>query len=274
MRSLLLLLLAGVLTGCPTWGGDDDDVADDDDIFGDDDTGDDDDATGDDDDTTGDDDDSTNDPGAPEYADEELWFALRPGTTWQYEESVSAVPNPILDDVLVTVVRRLAATELGDWSPEITAIEVDVDRLVGDDEIHWLGLSGTGTLVWLGTEHQTGFETTLIEGDGGTILTMTADLSTLESSSFDAAWFVADDGPTDVSVIANGEAPYTYAAGPLDGVDCLETELERASSFAGLQYFKPEWGLLGMTLDLSGNGLTWEITGCSVCPPESGLPAP
>ena len=273
MRSLLPLLLASACAGCPTWTTDDDDVSDDDDLFGDDDTSGDDD-TADDDDATADDDDTTDDPGAPEYADEELWFALRPGTTWRYIETVSVVPNPVEDDVLVTVARRLAATELGAWSPELSAFEVRVDRLAGDDEVHWLGLSGTGALVWLGTELQTGFETKTIVGDGGTLLTMTSDLVTLESVSFDAAWFLADDGQTDVSVTANGEAPYVYAAGPLDGVDSLETELERGGSFAGLQYFRPEWGVLGMTLDLSGAGVSWEIVGCSVCPPESGLPIP
>ena len=272
MRALSSLVLCCSLIGCPQWtGGDDDDAADDDDLFGDDDDstgGDDDDSTG------GDDDDSTNDPGAPEYAEDELWFALRPGTTWRYTETLSVVPNPVLDDVYVTVVRRFAATELGSWSPEITAIEVDIDRLAGDDETHWYGLSGTGELIWLGSQLHTGFETETIEGDGATVLTRTDDLSSLESVGFDAAWFLADEGATNVSATANGEAPYLYAGGPPEGVDCLETELERAGGFAGLQYFRPEWGLLGMTLDLSGDGLGWEILACSVCPPESGLSPP
>ena len=268
-----LLILGILLVGCPTWGDDDDAATDDDDAFGDDDdAGDDDDVA--DDDDAGDDDDSTNDPGAPEYADEELWFALRPGTSWRYTETISVVPNPIVDDVLLTVVRRLPASDLGEWSPEITALELELDRLAGDDETWYLGLSGTGALIWLGTELHTGFETEVIDGDGGLILTKTNDLSTLEATSFDAAWFVPDEGPTNVDVTANGEAPYVYDAGPPEGVDCLETELERASSFAGLQYFKPEWGLLGMTLDLSGSGVTWEVVACSVCPAESGLPAP
>mgnify|MGYP000176569822 FL=1 len=271
MRSLLPLL-ALLLVGCPSWGGDDDDATDT--PFDDDDaTGDDDDA-GDDDDSTGDDDDATNDPGAPEYADEELWFALRPGSSWRYTETTSVVPNPLIDDVLVTVVRRFPATDLGTWSPELTALEVDVDRLVGDDATHWLGLSGTGDLVWLGTEHHTGFETETIPGDGGLILSMADDLVTLENASFDAAWMLADEGSTDVSVTANGEAAFVYASGPTDGVDCLETELERAGSFVGLQYFRPEWGILGMELDLSGTGVSWEIVACSLCPQESGLPAP
>ncbi len=276
MRNLLPLLVACTLLGCPKWGGDDDTSADDDDLFGDDDTAGDDD-TGDDDtgdDDTGDDDDTTDDPVAPEYADEEEFFALRPGTSWRYLETLSLVPNPVQDDVLVTVVRRLAATELGAWSPELSAFELDVDRLTGDDEVHWLGLSGTGALVWLGTEFHTGFETKFVEGDGGTLLTMNPDLSALTGASFDAAWFLADEGSTNVGVTANGEAPFLYTAGPADGVDCLETELDRAGSLVGLQYFRPRWGLLGMTIDLSGTGVSWEIIGCSVCPPESGLPAP
>ena len=273
MRTAFLATALILLPGCPTWSGDDDDstAADDDDLFG----GDDDDATGDDDDDAGDDDDATSDPGAPEYAEDEQWFALVPGSSWRYLETTAAVPNPIEDDVLVTVVRRIPATDLpGDFSPELSALEVSVDRVFGDDEVHWLALSGTGTVVWLGSELTSGFETETIEGDGGVVLRQVDVLDDLAGEEFDAAWLLADEGATSLDVIANGEAPYVYSAGPVEGIDCLETELDRGGSAAGLQYFKPGWGLLGMEVELSSGGRTWEIEACSVCPPESGLPAP
>ncbi|MCO4772292.1 MAG: hypothetical protein KDA24_19820 [Deltaproteobacteria bacterium] len=262
MHRVICVPLALLLfTGCPTWGGDDDD-----------------DATSDDDDSTAaddDDDDATSDPAAPIYADEEAWFALAPGNTWRYSEVTAAVPDPIQDDLLVTVVRRLPATELaGDFSPELAALEVSIDRVFGDDETHWLGLSGTGTVVWLGTEVISGFETELIEGDGGVILRRSLSLDDLTDEEFDAAWLLADDGPTSVDSVATGEAPFLYAAGPAEGIDCLETQLERGGAPVGLQYFKPEWGLLGMEIELGSGGRSWEIEACSVCPPESGLAAP
>lgn len=271
MRSSLLALSLLLLGGCPGWtGGDDDDfVSDDDDLISNDDD------ASDDDDSTTDDDDSTSDPQAPVYAEDEVWFALSPGNTWVYTETVSTVPNPTIDDVTVRVGRRVLGSALpGDWSPELVGLELIVDRVFGEDEVHWVGLSGTGEAVWLGSEFTSGFETEIVQGDGGTILHQASSLDDLNGETFDAGWLLADEGATDLESTANGEAPYTYTNGPKEGIDCLETELARNGSFAGLQYWKPEWGLLGMSVELSAGGRTWEIRACSVCPPSSGLPSP
>jgi hypothetical protein len=269
LRATLLLLVLS-LAACAPWGGDDDDLADDDDLFSDDD-----DATADDDDATADDDDATSDPVAPVYAEDEAWFALTPGNAWIYTETVATVPDATVDDVFVRVGRRVLASSLpGSWSPELVGLEVIVDRVFGDDEVHWVGLSGTGVAVWLGSEVQSGFETDVIEGDGGTILRREASLDDLADATFSAAWMLADEAATDVEAIATGEAPYTYEAGPEEGVDCLETTLERNGSGVGFQYWKPEWGLLGMSVEVSSGGRTWEITACSACPVGSGLPSP
>ena len=273
MRILLLALSLLLSVGCPGWThGDDDDLTSDDDDFG---VDDDDASTGDDDDSSGDDDDSTSTPEAPVYAEDEAWFALSPGNTWIYTEVVATAPTPTTDDVTVTVGRRVLGSTLpGSWSPEWVGLELIVDRVFGQDEVHWVGLSGTGEAIWLGSEFTSGFETEIVEGDGGTILRRAASLDALNGEVFDAGWLLADEGTTDLESTANGEAPYTYDNGPKEGTDCLETELNRNGSFAGLQYWKPEWGLLGMSVELSAGGRTWEIQACSVCPPSSGLPAP
>jgi len=269
MLDRALLLCSLLLAGCPAVF-DDDDLGDDDDLFGDDD-----DATANDDDATGDDDDSTSDPTAPIYDDEEAWFALVPGSAWRYVETVAAVPDPITDDVELSIGRRISANTLpGGWSAELAGLEVIVDRLFGDDEVHWIGLSGTGVAIWLGSEVSSGFETEVIEGDGAVILRRAAGPDDLIDEAFDAAWFLPDEGATDVETIANGLAPFVYDAGPTEGVDCLETEVQRNGSFAGFQYWQPVWGLLGMSVELSAGGVTWEIEACSTCPPSSGLPQP
>lgn len=272
MRSPALLL--ALLIGCTPAGGlDDDDTApldDDDTAVADDDD------TADDDDDTGDDDDSTSDPGAPEYAEDEAWFALRPGDAWTYVETVQAVPDPVVDDLLVTVERRLLAQELDPgWSIELTALEVTVDRLFGaTDQTHWLGLDGTGVVIWLGSELRSDFETEFIPGNGAVILERAATVDELADRTFAAAWFVADEGSTDLDTRATGLAPYLYDAGPQDGVECLETQVLRDGQPAGFQYFQPGWGLLGSDIEIAGSGVTWEITACGPCPPEAGLPQP
>ncbi len=269
------LLFAVLLAGCPTFGADDDDVSDDDDLF----SGDDDDATGDDDDSVADDDDAADDdddsiPSVPIYGDEETYFALSPGNTWRFTETTAAVPDPVIDDVVVTVVQRLSAVILpGDWEDDMAALEITIDRVFGDDETHWYGLNGTGTVYWLGSELQSGFDVETIEGDGGTVLSGAANLDDLAGDSFDAAWFLADDGETSLDTEAVGEAPCLYDGGPKEGVDCLETIVERGGADAGFQYWKPSWGLLGMEIELSGSPRTWDIEACSVCPGSSGLPA-
>ena len=270
MRSHHLLLLATLLPhpACVSGASS---QSDDDDTFGgwgDDDTSaDDDDTQADDDDTQADDDDTVN---LPQYPEEELWFALSTGDTWRYDEVSSGQPEPTVDDIRVTVLGKLAASDLDPaWPPAMVAYEVLIDRLFGADWTHYYGLNGTGAMFWLHSQEDQVFEQIEHPGDGGLVFKRAPDEQSLLGETYEHAWHLPDlEG---LSLDVSSDSIETLFYGDNKEVETLGNALRMDGGVVGLQYLRGGWGLLGQSLQVEGDLVEWTIIECSPCPAEAGL---
>jgi len=262
----VLATLLGVLVACGTnpWaqgggGGDDDDS------FG----SDDDDAVGDDD--GGDDDDATSSQNTASYPQEEAWFALAVGNTWRFEEQVIGDVESKDDDVLVTVVRRIAGEEMDPLqSPAMVVFELEVDRLFGQNEVHWYGLDGSGSMQWVKSRLEADFlESTDYPGDGSTVARYGTSEGDLLGSQYQAIWLRGNLDGHDYSATTSTIETFFY--GDAQEVETLGNQVFEDLSEVGIQYVKPGWGLLGQTLTFGSSEVRWTITECSPCPPGAGL---
>ena len=264
MRTALLPALV-LLLGCPSgleWDpppSDDDDSADDDDS-----------STDDDDATAADDDDATP-PDTASYPDEEAFFLLGLGHSWEFEEQLSGGPTVIDDVVWIDVVDRIAGPDfdesLGD---DVVIFEFDVDRLESSEgRTHWYGVNGSGALRWYGTEVTQGFDLTHFDGAGETVFKMAPDKEALIGESYDSVWFLPDVAGYDFR--AEGATIGTFETE--DGVefDALENDIFEGDDFVGFEVVKGGWGLLSFEINVDGLQTRWTATRCSACPPESGL---
>jgi len=248
--SLLLLSLVALLAACPPGSSqpddDDDDAADDDDSF------------------SGE---------TASYPDEEEFLGLAVGNTWRYDEVVSGGPTPEEDDVMVEIVARIAGPDLTPpRSNNVVAFEFEIDRLFGRDESHWYSIDGSGTMRWLQSSiTQDFFETTEYPGDTGIVMWSAADELGVIGSDMDSVWFVADIEGIDYRSEASTVETYMYGDNAeVETVGLVIYEVE-SEAMVGLQYFKPTWGLLGLSLDAGSVSTSWSITECSICPASSGL---
>ena len=251
LRFSLLCLLGIWVTACGTTPpvGNDDDVGDDDDAS--------------------DDDDST-DPGS--YPGEESFLALAVGNFWRYDEVYSGGPDPVEDDVQIEIVDVIAGPDLvPPLGPEVVAFEFEVDRLFGRDETHWYTIDGSGRMLWLKSEVADGFfETVEYLGAGEVVMWSAEDELGILGSSMESVWFMPDiEG---IELRAEAETVETYFYGDDQEIESLGVVIyDEGSTMVGLQYFKPEWGVLAMSIDLGSSTVNWTITECSVCPASAGL---
>jgi hypothetical protein len=270
---LLLLFLPLPLTtiGCRSWddgtpppGGDDDDDFS---------AGDDDSTAGDDDSTAGDDDDDVTDsPETASYPEEETFFALASGNTWRYVETVSTDAEPLVDDVLVTVLARLAGPDLEPgWPQSYVAFLLDVDRIFGNDSQHWYALDGTNRVRWLKTRiYDDFFEYEDFEGDGSTVYEVVDPKDEEIDRDFDVGWYLEDVDNANWSANCCTPETFFYDEGNREA-ETLGSRVFEGGDELGFQYFKPEWGLLGMDLEIEGSGVSWDVIECSACPEEAGF---
>jgi hypothetical protein len=262
-------LLLAFLIGCPgTTGWSEPDPSDDDDSAAPDD---DDDATSDDDDdaTASDDDDTAGDTAS--YPEEEAFFGLSVGNTWEYDEVLSGGPEPIEDVVFVEVVDRVSGPDFDPALPEaLTVFEVNVGWLGGRREVHWYGINGTGAMRWYRSRiHSNPFESEEFEGDAETVLKMAADKTALFGESYDSVWFLPDVAGFDYR--GEGATIETFFYGEGREIEGLGNDIYEGDTRVGLEVVKGGWGLLGIDVEVDGENIHWEITRCSICPADSGL---
>ena len=230
----------------------------------------DDDDTADDDDTSDDDDAAGTEPAS--YPSEEAFLALSVGNSWRYDEVVSGGPNPLEDDVQIEVVDVIAGPDLSPPLAEsVTAFEFEVDRLFGRDETHWYTIDGSGRMLWLKSQITDGFfETEEYLGAGEVVMWAAEDELGILGSSMDSVWFQPDIEGLELNTEAQTVETYMYGDGQeIESLGIVVFDSE--GTFVGLQYFKPEWGILGVSLDLGSTTVEWKITECSVCPESAGL---
>jgi len=249
---LLLLVFSLLLAGCPVedpWA-DDDDTTDDDDV-------------GDDDDTAGQE--------TASYPAEEEFLGLAIGNTWRYDEVISGGPSVGEDDVLVEIVSRVAGPDLEPQQFDtVVAFEFEIDRLFGRDESHWYSIDGSGAMRWVKSSvTEDFFDTTEYPGDGGIVMWSAADEWGVIGSSMDSAWFLADIEGIDYDSEASTVETFMY--GEDREVEAVGLVVSEEGVMVGLQYFKPQWGLLGFAVDAGSTSTSWTITECSICPASSGL---
>ena len=261
-----LAALAFLLPGCTgsyPGGGDDDD-----DTSGGGNTFDDDDTAGDD-DTSGDDDTFSED--TPSYPAEEAWFALAVGNEWEYREDIVGDVVSDVDDVLITVRRRIAGPEMDPvQSAQMVVFEMELNRAVGLDEVHWFGLDGSGSMKWVKTRlFGDFFESDDYPGGGSVVASLAASEAALLGAQYQALWFLGDVDGHDYSATSSTVETYFYGAG--QEVETLGNQSFEDQVEIGIQYVKPGWGLVGQQLTFGSTEVTWTITDCSPCPPEAGL---
>ncbi len=54
-------------------------------------------------------------------------------------------------------------------------------------------------------------------------------------------------------------------------VETLGLVVSEAGVMVGLQYFKPSWGILGISVALGSQSIEWTVVECSICPASAGL---
>jgi hypothetical protein len=263
MGAMSTLLLLALISACTTTSGWSDPQPDDDDSASDDDD------SGSDDDDASDDDDTASD--TPSYPEEEAFFALSVGNSWEYDELLSGGPAPQEDVVWVDVVGRLAGPDLDPALPsDLVVFEIRADWLSGRQERHWYGIDGTGAMRWYKTRVQrTPFEGDDFPGDGATVMKMAADKSALLGESYDSVWFLPDVAGYDFR--AEGATIETYFYGEGREVEGLGNDVFEGTTPVGIEVVKGGWGLLGFDIEVDGTQIRWTIAQCSACPPDSGL---
>ena len=263
-RPLGLLLPAAIalwaFAACPTF--DSPDLSDDDDAWNP--VDDDDDATDDDDDATDDDDDVV-DPG-PAYPEDEQWFALAVGNRWRYTETVDAGGGePVVDDVIVQIVSRRVGSSLDErWGEDMAAFEILIDRALGTNATHWLGLDGTDAMKWLRTVVHDPFGDVVTDGDGEVVFKRAAVATDLVGETYDTGWYLTDVDGLNFSAVTATEGSHQLPNGQF--IDALENDLLEGGETVGVQRVRGFVGLLGFEVSLGGGGIEWDVVECSVCP--------
>ena len=148
--------------------------------------------------------------------------------------------------------------------------ELEVDRLFGQNEAHWYGLDGSGSMKWIKSQLEEDFlEATDYPGDGSTVARFGTSETGLLGSAYQAIWLRGNVGGHQYSATTSTIETYFYGNG--QEVETLGNQVLEDSSDIGVQYVKPGWGLLGQNLTFGSSEVNWTITECSPCPPGAGL---